>query len=210
MPQVISGLDQVVNRVNTLLKNNQNRIILAIVGKPGAGKSTLSGHIMENLEQDTAVVVPMDGFHLSNQQLDQLKRRDRKGAIDTFDVIGYLSLLERIKINQDSELYFPIFYREIEESFAAAGVVKPKHKLVITEGNYLLNSIDPWGKLKSLFTETWYVDLPEEIRLDRLIKRHQSFGRSLKDATDWAKGTDQRNADLIGEFAEKADFFVQI
>ena len=67
MPQVISGLDQVVNRVNTLLKNNQNRIILAIVGKPGAGKSTLSGHIMENLEQDTAVVVPMDGFHLSNQ-----------------------------------------------------------------------------------------------------------------------------------------------
>lgn len=210
MPQVISGLDQVVNRVNTLLKNNQNRIILAIVGKPGAGKSTLSGHIMENLEQDTAVVVPMDGFHLSNQQLDQLKRRDRKGAIDTFDVIGYLSLLERIKTNKDSELYFPIFYREIEESFAAAGVVKPKHKLVITEGNYLLNSIDPWGKLKSLFTETWYVDLPEEIRLDRLIKRHQSFGRSLKDATDWAKGTDQRNADLIGEFAEKADFFVQI
>lgn len=210
MPQVISGLDQVVNRVNTLLKNNQNRIILAIVGKPGAGKSTLSGHIMENLEQDTAVVVPMDGFHLSNQQLDQLKRRDRKGAIDTFDVIGYLSLLERIKTNQDSELYFPIFYREIEESFAAAGVVKPKHKLVITEGNYLLNSIDPWGKLKSLFTESWYVDLPEEIRLDRLIKRHQSFGRSLKDATDWAKGTDQRNADLIGEFAEKADFFVQI
>ena len=88
--------------------------------------------------------------------------------------------------------------------------MKPKHKLVITEGNYLLNSIDPWGKLKSLFTETWYVDLPEEIRLDRLIKRHQSFGRSLKDATDWAKGTDQRNADLIGEFAEKADFFVQI
>lgn len=210
MPQVISGLNQALARAQLLLKQNKNRVILAIVGKPGAGKSTLSNYLLENLDQEIAVVVPMDGFHLSNQQLDFLNRRDRKGAIDTFDVGGYLSLIERIKLDQKSNLYFPIFYREIEESYAAGGVVNAKHKLVITEGNYLLNPQDEWGKLPALFTETWFVDLPEEVRIDRLIKRHQSFGRTLQEATEWSNGTDQRNADLIGKYADKADYFVHI
>ena len=75
------------------------RAVLGITGPPGAGKSTLG----ERLAQAVAALgipvvrVPMDGFHLANAELVRLGRRDRKGAIDTFDVDGYAALLRRAR-----------------------------------------------------------------------------------------------------------------
>lgn len=40
-----------------------------------------------------AVGVPLDGFHLHDDELARLGRSDRKGAPDTFDVDGYVALL---------------------------------------------------------------------------------------------------------------------
>ena len=209
MPKVISTLAEAKSRVKQLISDTNQRVILGIVGKPGAGKSTLSEELLEYFGSANSVIVPMDGFHLSNLQLDKLNRRNRKGAIDTFDANGYVSLIKRIKNDQNSELYFPIFYREIEESYAAAGVISPNHKLVITEGNYLLNTEGEWAELRNLLTESWFVDPQDDLRLSRLIKRHQSYGKSLSEATDWAKGTDQKNADLIGKYSELADFLIR-
>ena len=45
------------------------RTIIGIVGKPGAGKSTLTSFLLENLVAEKAVLVPMDGYHLSNKLL---------------------------------------------------------------------------------------------------------------------------------------------
>ena len=209
MTNIISSFSEANSRLKELLAKNNGRVILGIVGKPGSGKSTLSKNLIESFGTANTVIVPMDGFHLSNLQLDNLNRRSRKGAIDTFDVEGYVSLLERIKNDAESDIYFPIFYREIEESHAAAGVVTSKHKLVITEGNYLLNPDVEWGKIRSLLTESWFVDPQDDLRIERLIKRHQSYGKSLEDATNWSKGSDQTNADLVGKYADKADYFVR-
>ena len=52
----------------------------------------------------------MDGFHLSNRQLDRLGRRDRKGAPDTFDVDGYVATLRRISTGA-GDVYVPDFDR---------------------------------------------------------------------------------------------------
>ena len=210
MPKLILSFPETILRLKELLTKNSERVILGIVGKPGSGKSTLSKNLIESFGTTNTVIVPMDGFHLSNLQLDKLNRRSRKGAIDTFDVEGYVSLLERIKNDAESDIYFPIFYREIEESHAAAGVVTSKHKLVITEGNYLLNPDGKWGKIRNLLTESWFVDPQDDLRIERLIKRHQSYGKSLEDATNWSKGSDQTNADLVGKYADKADYKVRI
>lgn len=210
MANVISTIEEATSRITQLLNQSTSRVVLGIVGKPGSGKSTLSKNLIESFGTANTVIVPMDGFHLSNLQLDNLNRRSRKGAIDTFDVEGYVSLLERIKNDAESDIYFPIFYREIEESHAAAGVVTSKHKLVITEGNYLLNPDGKWGKIRSLLTESWFVDPQDDLRIERLIKRHQSYGKSLEDATNWSKGSDQTNADLVGKYADQADYFVRI
>ena len=46
--------------------------------------------------------MPMDGFHMLNEDLVRLGRRNRKGAPDTFDVDAYVAHLERVR-RQDRE-----------------------------------------------------------------------------------------------------------
>ena len=89
-----------LSRAKKLLNESDNRIIIGIVGKPGAGKSRLSSYLMENLSSDVTSLLPMDGYHLSNKILVELGRADRKGAPDTFDSFGFAELLETVHLNQ--------------------------------------------------------------------------------------------------------------
>ncbi len=59
--------------------------VFGLAGPPGSGKSTVAAHLAGALG---AVVVPMDGFHLDNTELDRLRFRDVKGAPETFDADG--------------------------------------------------------------------------------------------------------------------------
>ena len=122
MPIVINSIEEALKRLRSLYESNNQRIIIGIVGKPGAGKSTLTSYLLENLVKEKAVLVPMDGYHLSNKLLAEYEKADRKGAYDTFDARGYSELIKRIKSDSDSDIYFPIFHREIEESIVAEGV----------------------------------------------------------------------------------------
>ena len=69
------------------------RKLLGLVGAPGSGKSTLA-HAIEQALPGRAQVVPMDGFHLAQVELQRLGRADRKGAPDTFDSAGYVAFDE--------------------------------------------------------------------------------------------------------------------
>ena len=48
----------------------------------------------------------MDGFHLSNVELDRLGLADRKGAPETFDAAGFVHLLRRLRA-ADHLVYAP-------------------------------------------------------------------------------------------------------
>ena len=76
------------------------RTLLGIVGPPGSGKSTLTDYLAAEF-QDRVAIVPMDGFHLANRELQRLGRAERKGAPDSFDVDGFVSLLERLRAATD-------------------------------------------------------------------------------------------------------------
>jgi pantothenate kinase len=135
-------------RVRTLVKRS-GRALLGLVGPPGAGKSTLAAALQAEFAR-IAQVVPMDGFHLANVELERLGRRDRKGAPDTFDAHGYVALLRRLLAQGDDEIvYAPEFRREIEEPIANAIPVFARTQLVITEGNYLLLDDGPWMRCAS-------------------------------------------------------------
>lgn len=201
------SFQEALDRTRELLNNSSDRVIIGIVGKPGAGKSTLSSFLIDNLPASDVSLIPMDGYHLSNKILAELGRADRKGAPDTFDAYGFAALLKRIKNSKD-DVYFPIFHREIEESIAAEGVVTAQTKLVITEGNYLLHEADGWREVGPFLTESWYVDVDDELRLERLVDRHHFFGKERQAAYDWAHGTDERNAQLVEAAREVADFLV--
>ena len=123
MTEQIIGKDGALARIKNLLSSSSDRTLVGIVGKPGAGKSTLSAYLVEELKSSQLSVVPMDGYHLSNLVLKTLGRDQRKGAPDTFDVVGFATLLRRIKSEKNEDIYYPIFDRTIEESIAAQGIV---------------------------------------------------------------------------------------
>jgi len=175
------------------------RRLLGLVGAPGAGKSTLAAVLLQAVGAERAQVVPMDGFHLANVELQRLGRAGRKGAPDTFDSAGYVALLQRLREQRPDGgiVYAPEFRREIEEPIAGAIAVLPSTQLVITEGNYLLHDVGPWAGAAAMLDEVWYVDIDDAVREERLVRRHQQFGRSAEEARAWVASTDAPNARLI-------------
>jgi len=192
-------------RLQALMATGQRKL-LGLVGAPGAGKSTLALAMLQAVGADRAQVVPMDGFHLANVELQRLGRADRKGAPDTFDSAGYVALLQRLRDQRpDGDIvYAPEFRREIEEPIAGAIAVLPSTQLVITEGNYLLHDVGPWAGAAAMLDEVWYVDIDDAVREARLVQRHQQFGRSAEAARDWVASTDAPNARLIAATKARA------
>lgn len=205
---VESDIEALVSRARALAGAGERRL-LGITGAPGAGKSTIAARVVEALGE-SATLVPMDGFHLANAELERLGRRDRKGAIDTFDADGYVALLRRLRSPAGETVYAPLFRREIEEPIACAIPVGPEVPLVVTEGNYLLVSEGPWAAVRDLLDEVWYVAPDEETRIAWLIARHVAFGKPPDIARAWVLSTDQRNAELVAATRGRADVVVPI
>ena len=206
----LSSIDEALSRIKDLALKHSGRFIIGIVGKPGAGKSTLTSHLIENLPKDSVSLVPMDGYHLSNLQLKNLGLSDRKGAFNTFDSNGYVSLLKRINTETDQDIYYPVFHREIEESYAADGVVLANTKIVLTEGNYLLFDKAGWEKVAAELTEIWYININDNLRIERLVKRHEFYGKDKESAFNWATGSDEINAKIVESTASKADVIINL
>lgn len=179
------------------------RRILGLVGAPGAGKSMLADLLARALAP-RAVVVPMDGFHLANAELRRLGRAGRKGAPDTFDAAGFVALLRRLRDAVAGEtVYAPVFQRAIEEPVAGAIAVPPEVPLVIVEGNYLLLD-GAWAPVRDLLDASWYVDTPDALRDQWLLRRHVEFGRSAAQARAWIDHTDAPNARAIAATRARA------
>lgn len=197
-----------IERARVLACGGQ-RSILGIAGPPGSGKSTVAAALLDALGP-AAVAVPMDGFHLSGAQLRRLGLADRKGAPETFDAAGYVALLQRLRHPDGRTVYAPEFHREVEESYAGAIAVAPEVPLVITEGNYLLLEDDPWGQVRDLLEEVWFLAPDDELRVGRLINRHVEFGKTAEQAREWVHRSDERNARLVAATRSRADRVVHL
>ena len=186
-----------------------SRTLLGIAGPPGAGKSTLSAAIARAVPE--AVIVPMDGFHLLNEVLVELGRRNRKGAPDTFDVVGYTELLRRLRNQQPGQtVHGPLYDRALGEPLEDAIAVLGDARLIITEGNYLLHDDHGWQDVRPLLDIVWYVDVPDDVRVPRLIARHVHFGKLPDAASEWVLRSDEANARLVHTTRERADVAVTL
>ncbi|HET9633301.1 MAG TPA: nucleoside/nucleotide kinase family protein [Terrabacter sp.] len=188
---------------------DRRRVVLGIAGAPGAGKSTLAEGLVRAVAaamgDDWVAHVPMDGFHLADVQLDRLGALSRKGAPDTFDADGYAHLLHRVVAEPDSWVYAPGFDRTLEQPLAAAVVVPPSARLVVTEGNYLLLPEEGWERARAQLAEVWFVAGDDELRRARLVERHVTFGKSPAAALAWVEQSDEANAVAVAATADRAD-----
>lgn len=205
------GIDELASAAVALV-GDRRRVVLGIAGAPGAGKTTLAEALVAAVGAHAGdgwvAHVPMDGFHLADAQLDRLGSRSRKGAPDTFDADGYAHLLRRVRTEPDTWIYAPGFDRTLEQPLAAAMVVPPSARLVVTEGNYLLLPEDRWRRARAELTEVWFVAGDDDVRRARLVERHVTFGKAPDAAAAWVEQTDEVNAALVDAARHGADRFV--
>lgn len=209
-PPPIRLPDTLLERAEALAAG-PDRAILGVTGPPGAGKSTLAEALVRHLNQheEVAVLVPMDGFHFADVELIRLGRADRKGAIDTFDGHGYLAMLRRIRAERQHVVYAPGFERTLEQPISGTIPVLPQHRLVITEGNYLLAGTGPWRDVRAELAQVWYCQTPADLRGRRLLERHIRFGKDPEHAAQWIRDVDDPNARLVESTRDSADLVLR-
>ncbi|NKB83168.1 nucleoside/nucleotide kinase family protein [Brucella grignonensis] len=192
------------------LSNMDGRLIVAIAGPPGAGKSTISEYLRDAINKGgagPAVVVPMDGFHLDNAILDECGLRSRKGSPPTFDCAGFAALLERLK-NATGDIVIPAFDRTLDLARAGAAIVRAEHRILLVEGNYLLLDQEPWTGLASFFDMTIFLDVPFAELERRLIQRWLDHGHTQDAARERAFSNDIPNAELVVSTSRNANYVV--
>lgn len=205
-----STVSELAETLIAMGRRSGDRVILGICGAPGAGKSVLADAIAASLGPETAIVVPFDGFHLASRVLDGTPLAARRGALETFDLGAYRSLIRRLRARDEDVVYAPTFVRGLEEPIASAIPVRREVPVVVTEGNYLLAPDPTLREVRELLDAVWYLDTPPEIRLPQLVARHMEFGKPAADAEAWATGTDQRNAEEIEATRALADRIITV
>ena len=115
----MSGLmyDQLLRSIRDQIDNdNKKRYFLALSGPPASGKSTISEKLTNDLNTKgyKTSILQMDGFHYDDQILKEKKLLLKKGAPETFDVMGLINFLSRLY--KEEEVAIPIFDRSLELS----------------------------------------------------------------------------------------------
>lgn len=197
-------LAELADRIGKL-KPSGRRLLVAIAGPPASGKSRTARELVDELRRrgGRAIDVPMDGFHLDNRILDARGLRPRKGAPETFDGAGFVHAMRRLKTEE--EVVLPTFDRARDLSVAGAIAIGPKHDIAVVEGNYLCFDESPWRDLGGLWDFSCYLDVPEDVLLDRLIRRWLGHDHSPEEAEARARGNDLANARRISGAVSRVD-----
>lgn len=186
------------------------RVIAAIAGPPGAGKSTLAETIVDALnvaEPDSAAILPMDGYHYDDMLLVPRGLRQRKGAPETFDSAGFAHMLMRLRQNTEPEIAVPVFDRSIEIARAGARMIPQSVRYIIAEGNYLLLNEGRWRELHAYYDLTVMIDEPEPVLRARLENRWKDL--SPEDRAWKLDGNDLPNGRRVQQQSAVADFVIR-
>ena len=203
---VPTNIDDLI-KIIVHLSAAKSRFVVAIAGPPGSGKSTLSDHLAKCLGP-SAKVLPMDGFHLDNDRLQEMSLLPRKGAPETFDAMGLLELMRKMR---DKKMFlYPTFDRQADKTIPNSGGITEEDKIVLVEGNYLLLKGPPWSELSQFFDLTVALDVCRETLQSRLIARWVNHGLSEVDARARALGNDMVNVTCVLENSLTADYKLRL
>lgn len=218
-PPLIS--QPVQHLLDLLHAHPQRRTVVGLVGLPGSGKSTIATQLADAVNAQAGprqmLALGMDGFHLPRATLAQMPdpaaALARRGSPWTFDPAGLAARLQALRgaplLPGAAPVPWPAFEHNVGDPVENAVLVPPSARLVLVEGLYLLHRAHGW-QLDGLFDTCWYLDVPMELALQRLVARHQAaWGFSAAQAQARVAENDQLNADIVLQSRERADGLVQ-
>lgn len=187
------------------------RLVVALAGAPGSGKSTLSAMVEAKVNEahpGAAAVVPMDGYHYDDEVLVPKGWRPRKGAPHTFDVGGLSAMLGRLRANREETIAIPRFDRDLEIARAGARLIPQSVRLILVEGNYLLLDEAPWDTLADHFHMTAMIAVDEAQLRRRLAARWDGYGLDGAAITAKLEENDLPNGRLVTQKSRPADIII--
>lgn len=195
-----------------LLDRGEARRFVAICGAPGSGKSTITQALKQRINAvrpGFADSVAMDGYHFDDMVLNARGHRPRKGAPHTFDVGGFRAVLERLRLQDRTDVAVPVFDRSIEIARAGAHILAGSARIILAEGNYLLMYEPEWRDLGSLFDLTVMIEADEDELVARLTARWRDLHYDPAEITTKLEENDLPNMRLVLAHSRPADVVVR-
>ncbi|KAG7907785.1 hypothetical protein KL906_003866 [Ogataea polymorpha] len=199
-------------------KSSGQRVIVAVCGAPGSGKSLITNKVVNRLNErfgkQIGVVVPQDGFHYYMKELLQMDDPDtmvaRRGADFTFNAEGLVDLVRQIRERPEEEIYAPSFDHKIKDPVEESIVIRSENEIVIIEGNYVCLDKEPWSKIRQLADASWMVVARPELIRERIVRRHLEAGisKTREEAEKRADENDMVNGKYVIEHSRGIDLAI--
>ncbi|OHW99077.1 phosphoribulokinase uridine kinase [Colletotrichum incanum] len=184
------------------------RLIVAIAGPPGSGKTTIAQRVVSAINSTPephpkSIVVSADGFHLPLKTPNTLPNAAeaiaRRGAPWTFDGQGVVDLVRQLRASAGLEpVLVPTFDHKLKDPVPRGLTIGVDVEVCIVEGNYLLADEEPWGQIEALVDDRWLVRVEPTLARDRVAARHVAAG--IEDTMEKALFRAQSNDMVNGEF----------
>ena len=196
----VSEMARVILENIRSLKPKENRVLIAIAGPPGSGKSTV-GKLLTDLMNKNLMktsLVPMDGFHLDNENLEKSNLLERKGAPETFDIGGFLSLIKELRSKNDIKV--PLFDRSADKVIKDGQIISREQDYLVIEGNYLLLDRELWRDLSKYWDYKIFIKIEQTVLKSRLIERWLGENLTYSEAEARVVNNDLINANLVNSY----------
>ncbi|KAF9871480.1 hypothetical protein CkaCkLH20_11127 [Colletotrichum karsti] len=206
-------LDRLAAKVLRLhaLHAPSDRVMVAISGVPGSGKTTLAKDLAAKLQdaqdkRNFVAMIPMDGFHLYRSQLAAMPNSaeaiHRRGAAFTFDSAQFYRLVQALResvTGNTPDIFAPSFDHAVKDPVEDDICVPKEARIIIFEGLYLSLDREPWRSAANLMDELWFLNIDREVAWTRLVERHVASGivPDRAAAEHRVSSTDMLNADDI-------------
>lgn len=200
-----------------ILKYDANGVPYYSIQSIGGEKTSIEVHLpIDNIQQNSVAVVPMDGFHIPLEILLKYKNPEeavfKRGHFETFDSKNYSNFINLLLGGSDDCFFlkYPGFNHEDKDPIQNAHQLeltsKRNLKICILEGLYNLYNAKNYGK--SIVEElkkrnknylSYFIDCQDEILKHRVSERHLASGivDTIEDAVIRFRKNDLVNAMIV-------------
>jgi len=199
----------------------KRRILIGIVGGPGAGKSVFSQIISKSLNLlfgEVSEVVGMDAYHFPNSYLETHYLDDNKsvplsllkGDPVSFDIDSFNDDLTKVKNIFEESILLPIYDRKVHDPVLDQLKIEPSHFCVLVEGMLLLHDVPKFSETAKILDFVLYLDVEMEECHQRVVARKVNGGRNPKDAESHFQRVDKPNIERVAQSIQRADIIIKM